>query len=576
MPLPPKPKGQPDDLHEVERALSVLQGRHPEHERARREDEEARKSRAAALDAVARAATSQSRIRRLRLAAIAVPIVALVGFFALLANREMGRRARVDQLVEPFRPFGFTTVETSSASAPGTLDATADPGCFVAVATGNVPVKVSRGAATDTGASPLLFCACASERIGLSADVGPGGSLALLRVDTPTIGGSRAFTFSPFKPGSTLRTDDACSEASLDAWIDAKHYPAVPADGPSLDAWPPRAALVSAGFKPVALGPNTTPFVVVDVPKDSCVIATSSVPADRLSVRLKGGAVVVPETAGVLARCAQAEGTFVVSREGKGEIAVMVAPATGLGGMTGLQELARDFSIPLAITVLAPTDRAWDAKQVLLASQIPEANITTASAPDIPLDSESRVAALSFETPNAIVPETGADIYSYCNPPLDAKVRAATCVFSGPQRWRTDAGAETIGGIARARLPFWLFAMQSASDPVALKGMTQLFTLARRLSRDGFTPTTLEAMTELPAGTEVLGRMGEDAIVAVGVIPTEPYVYTLSDGKPWTLDTPPRIVPMKPLEKVILSPTIKTMPPKSARHTVIFRRSTKH
>jgi hypothetical protein len=504
-----------------------------------------------------------------------VPIVALLGFFALLANREMGRRSRADQALAPFRPFGFTALETSSPSQTGSLEATAEPGCYVAVATGNVQVKVTRGAATDSGASPLLFCTCTSERIALAADVGPGGSLALLRADAATIGGSRAFTFAPFKPGATLRTDDACSEASLDAWIDAKHYTAAPTESPSFAKWPPHAALVNAGFQPLALGPSTAPFVVVDVPKDSCIVATSANPAETISLRVKGGAVVVPPTAGVVSRCSPADGTLVISRDGKGEIAVMAAPAAGLGGMTGLQELAREISLPLATTALAPADRAWDAKQVLLASQIPDANITTAAAPEIPLEPDSRVAALSFETPNALTPETGADIYSYCNPPLDANVRAATCVFSGPQKWRVEAGAEAIGGIARAKLPFWLFAMQTASDPVALKAMTQLFTLARRLGRDRFTPTTLEAITELPNGVEILGRTGEDAVVAVGVVPMEPYVYTLSDGTPWTLDSAPRVVPVKALEKVTLTGTVKTLPPKASRHTVVFRR-TKH
>jgi hypothetical protein len=575
MPLPPKPKGQPEDLHEVERALSVLQGRHPEHERARREDEEKRKTRAAALDAVANAANTQTRARNLRLAAVAVPVALLLGFFALLANREMGRRERADKALEPFRPFGFMSIETSSPSATGTLETTADPGCFLAVATKSVSVKVTRGTASESGMTPALFCTCANERIALSADVGGNGSMSLLRTEAASIGGSRAFPFAPFKPGSTLRTDDGCSDASLDAWIDAKHYPAPPADGPSFSAWPPRPALVDAGFKPVAFAPATAPFVVVEVPKESCLVAASSNAADRLTLRPKGGPVVVPATAGILARCAQAEGTVVIAREGKGDVSVMVAPAAGLGGMSGLQELARESSFALASTVLAAADRAWDAKQLLLASQIPDANITMASAPEIPVETEPRVAALSFETPNALIPETGADIYSYCSPPLDANVRVATCVFSGPQKWRTDTGAESVAGIARAKLPFWLFAMQTASDPVALKGMTQLFALARRLTRDRFTPTTLEALTELPGGVEVLGRTGEDAIVAVGVIPTEPYVYTLSDGAPWTLEGAPRVVPVKPLQKIMLTSTLKTLPPKPARHTVVFRR-TKH
>lgn len=573
MPLPPKPKkGQPEDLHEVERALSVLQGRHPEHERSRREDEEKRKTRAAALDDAAAIANRQTRARRLRVGAVAVPIVLLVGFIGLLTNREMGRRARADKALEPFRRYGFTTVDTSSPSATGTLEATAEPGCFLAVATGNVPITLARAGTTTQGASPVLFCTCASERIKLTTDVGPGGSLALLRTDAATLGGSRAFALAPFKPGSIVHSDDACSDASLDAWIDAKHYQAPPAEGPALASFRHHAPLASAGFKPLALGPSTSPFVVVDVPKESCLVASSTVATEKLTVRAKGGAVVIPDTAGVVSRCAQADATLIVLREGKGDIVVMVAPGAALGGMTGLQELARDASIPLAATVLAPTDRAWDAKQVLLASQIAEANITTASAPEIPVETDSRVAALSFETPNALTPETQSEIFSYCSPPLDAQVRAATCVFSGPQKWRTDAGAEAIGGIARAKLPFWLFAMQTASDPVALKGMTQLFTLARRLGREGFAPTTLEALTELPTGVEVLGRTGEDAVVAVGVVPNAPFVYTLSDGAAWSLDDAPRIVPVKPLEKVTLTGNMKTLPPKAARHTVVFRR----
>ena len=192
----------------------------------------------------------------------------------------------------------------------------------------------------------------------------------------------------------------------------------------------------------------------------------------------------------------------------------------------------------------------------------------------MPADAETRVASLSFETPNALVPESPVDLYSYCDPPLDAKMHEAICVFSGPQKWRTEGGAEAVGGIARSKLPFWLFTMQGANDPVALKGVTQLFTLARRLGRDGFTPSTLEALTELPMGVEVLGRAGEDAIVAVGVAATAPWVYPLTDGPAWTLDEAPRIVALKPLEKVTLSAslTAKLLPPKASRRTVVWRR----
>jgi hypothetical protein len=575
MPLPPKPKGKPDDLAEVERALSVLQGRHPEHERARRQDEEARARRVAQLDTVARSETTKTRSRYLRLGAITIPVVALVGFVGMLATREMGRREKVATVGEPFRALGFAAVDTSAPASTGSLDVTPDPGCFVALATGDAPIRVTRGATAPQppAASPVLFCTCASERIGLSADVAAGGGLLLMRADAATLGGSRAFAFAPFKPASTLRADDACSDASLDAWIDAKRYPAAAASGPWLESWPHRAALSAAGFRTTVVGSPTVPFVVVDVPKESCILAMSSAPDDKLGVRMRGGVMAFTDVAGTLARCAQADGTVVVSREGKGEIVVMVAPAAGIGGMLGLREIARDQAIVIAGASVPATDHAWDAKQVLLASLIPEGTINTAIAPDVAADPEARVATLSFETPNALIPETPENTYSYCDPPLDAKMRESTCVFSGVQKWRTEAGSEAVGGMARSKLPFWLFAMHTANDPNALKGMTQLFALARRLGRDNFTPTTLEALTELPTGVEVLGRKGEDAIVVVGVAPSEPFVYPLTDGPAWSLDGAPRIVPARPLEKILLTaPQVKSLPPKASRRTVVFRR----
>jgi hypothetical protein len=574
MALPPtKPKGkQPDDLAEVDRALSVLKGRHPEHERVRREDEQARTRRAAALDAEARAQRTINRSRYVRFGAVAVPIFALVVFVGVLAKREMTRRARVEQAVAPFRAFGFTTIETSSPSSTGAVEASVEPGCMLAVSSASTPIKVTRGGTTSDGASPVLFCTCATERVGVRSEVGAGDGVILLRADSATIGGSRAFAFAPFKPGSTLRSDEACSDASLDAWIEAKHHPPVPTDASWSATWPPRAALTAAGFRFVAAGTTSLPFVVVDVPKDSCLLAISPVTTDRLGLRMKGGVVAMADAPGSLARCAQEPATMLVTREGTGEIGVLVAPARAIGGMLGLREIVRANSVAIGTSSIPSADRPWDAKEVLIASQIPEATITTGAAPDIALDADARVAALSFETPNALTPETPENTFSYCDPPLDGSMREATCVFSGSQKWRTDAGGEAIGGIARARLPFWLFAMQTASDPNALKGMTQLFRLARRIGRDGFTPTTLEALTELPNGVEVLGRTGEDAIIAVGVAPSEPYVYTLSDGAPWSLDDAPRIIAIKTLEKVTLTSSLKTLPPKASRRTVVFRR----
>ena len=574
MPLPPKPKGKPDDLHEVERALSVLQGRHPEHERARREDLEKRARRAADQDTRARSESTQARSRNLRLAAIALPVVGLLAFFGLLARREMGRRERVDHAAEPFRAFGFTTVDTSSPSSTGSLEAALEPGCVLAVSTDPAPLRLTRAGTTSEGASPMLFCTCAAERVTVASTVGSGGGLVLMRADAASIGGSRAFAYAPFKMGSTLlKADEACAEASLDAWIDAKHYPPAPIEGPWLTGWSHRAPLEAAGLKVLGLGAPGMPFVVVDVPKDSCLLATSDTPTEKVGLRLKGGLSAIADVSGTLGRCTQAEETVLVSREGNGELVVLVAPAAAIGGSLGLREIVRASGLAKTTTNVPAGDRAWDAKLALAASQIPEAIINTASTPDVAVDKETRIAALSFESANALAPETPSESYSYCDPALDPTMHEAICVFSGPQKWRTE-GAEAVGSIARSRFPFWLYSMQNANDPLALKGITQLLSLARKLRRDGFAPTTLEALTELPTGVEVLGRSGEDAIVGVGVAPSEPWVYPLTDGEPWALDGPPRIVPVKPLEKVTLTTSIavKLLPPKASRRTVIFRR----
>jgi len=571
---PPKPKGtEPkQDLHEVERALSVLQGRHPEHERARREDDEQRRRRAAEIERTVRDQAKRDRSRRLGLLAIGVPVVLLLAFIAFLFRREIARRSRIEQATDPFRSMGFVLTETSPAGTPDALEATLEPGCFVAVGTDAAAgLKVTRAGASVEGRGPVLFCTCSAERISVAAPIERGGGIALLRIDASAVGGSRAFAFAPFKPGTALRTDDACAEASFDAWIDAKRYP-----GGRPSASQPNVRLRGdllrpGGFEIAATAQKDQPLTVVDVPKESCLVAVSDVATDHLGVRVRGGVMAVPPTSGPIARCAAEAGTIAVTREGAGEVTALVAPAAFVGGVLGLRQLLAENGFSLAAVVVPPGDRGWDGKQVLVASQVPAAIIGTAAAPDVEPDAEARIVALSFETARALSPELPADVYSYCEPALDAQVTDAVCIFSGAQRWRA-AGAEASGGLARAKLPFWLYTMQAVSDPVALKGMTQLLGLARRLGRERFVPTTLEALTELPNGVEVSGRAGEDAVVAVGVAPAPPWVFPLTDGAPWTLDGPPRIAPLKPVDKVTLTTPLKPLPPKEKRRTVVFRR----
>ncbi|CAN5924449.1 hypothetical protein BH11MYX4_BH11MYX4_60210 [soil metagenome] len=571
---PPKPKKGPDDLAEVERALSVLQGRHPEHERARREDAATRQRRAVEIDSVAQDEAKRVRARRAKLIAVATPVVVLFAFIAIFGRREMARRARIDAVSESFRAAGFTAIDTSLRGSTGAVEATAEAGCMLAVSTHGKPLSITRGGLTLSASPPALFCTCAAEKIAVTSPVGGEGGIALLRAETSLVGGSRAFGFAPFKPASTLVTDEPCADASLDAWVDAKHYPAGAADDAWLKGAPQRALLASAGFHVVALARAEAPFAVVELPKDSCLVVTSAGADDRLAVRLKGEAAAALEGRGSLGRCAQAEGTVVVSREGRGELVVLVGPAAGVGGELGLRETMKSVGLAPSALAVPPGDRSWDAKQVLLASAIPVALIDTAAAPDVPPFAEGRIVALSLETQGALVPELAPGVESSCTPPLGEATREALCIFSGPQKWKSPGGGDNppVGGLARSKLPFWLYTMSNVRDRAALEGLSKLLTLARSLAREGFAPTTLEALVEQPNGVQVLGRTGEDAVVAVGVAPSDPWVYPLTDGDAWTLDGPPQIALVKPLQQVTLVSMLKQLPPIHTRRTVVFRR----
>jgi hypothetical protein len=571
MPGPPKPKDEPPDLAEVDRAVSVLKGRHPEHERARREDEQAVAQRRAEIDASARVARREAWRKRAIIAAITLAVLAVGGLGGSILRSEFARRGRVEQITDPFRAMGFTVVETSGRGAPSSLAATAPEGCLVAVGTSSAPLTVSLPSRVVEGPGPVLFCLCEAAPVTVAGEVGEGGGLALLRADAELLGGSRAFPFAPLQAGTTAATDEACAQRSLDAWVGAGRGPKAGGDSQWLEAEPKRAALSAVGFAVVGGVAEGAPFGVVEIPPSSCAVLSSSRAEDAIHVRLRGGGTVASVEGGPVARCASDGGTFILEREGEGEVTVISAPATRVGGMLGLREVAEEAGVELAMTVLPPADHGWSAKQTLLASAVPEALIGVANAPEIARDDEARLVALSFATPNALTSESPDDVFSYCDPPVGAGTREAVCVFSGPQTWRIGS-KDAVGGLARAKLPFWLFGLKEVSDPVAQQAETQLVSLARRLKRGGFEPTTIDAMTETATGVEVMGRTGEDAVVAVGLAPSAPWIFPYTDGPSWTVTGEPRVVAAPPREKVSLVSTVRNLPPKASRRTVVFRR----
>lgn len=581
---PPKPKGQ-DDLAEVERALSVLQGRDPEFERARRQDEEARAKRRATLDEAERKQVRKAKTRKVVVGAGVVVLAGFAVFAGIMFRSEVARRGRIEKASDSYRAMGFTILETSKRGSPGMLEETPEKGCLIAVSTGDAPIKVARasGGAIE-GKGPVVFCTCAAEKVTVASNVDKEGGLALLRIESPAIGGSKAFAFLPFKPGTTARADEACAEQSLDAWIDGKRYPApAPIEEKWVKAEPKRlAALQRAGFKTIGGVAVGRPFGIVDLPKESCVLAVGK-PGDVLTLRLKGGATPIANADTAFAWCASGEATVVVERTQHttaGEVTVLAAPAVRVGGTVGLDEILATAGMKLGekSVALPPADHGWNGKQLLVASAVPEGLVTVANAPEIPADTEARLAALSFGSPNALVADPAADVYSFCEPLLTDKSLQAMCVFSGQHAWKISS-SEAVGGVARAKLPFWLFGLQGASEPAAMKVAADLVTFTRRMKREGFEPTAMEALTETPTGVDVLGRLDEDAVVALGLAPVEPWIFPYADvaTNVWNITTgDPRIYPLKTLEKVKLVATTKgALPSKETRRSVVFRRQSK-
>ena len=84
----------------------------------------------------------------------------------------------------------------------------------------------------------------------------------------------------------------------------------------------------------------------------------------------------------------------------------------------------------------------------------------------------------------------------------------------------------------------------------------------------------LEGVTELPTGVRVVGRAGEDAVVAIGLVPRPPWVIPYTDGDEWELGEPPRVVELQPGSSVTLTATTPPSTTVDKRRTVVFRRVT--
>jgi hypothetical protein len=81
----------------------------------------------------------------------------------------------------------------------------------------------------------------------------------------------------------------------------------------------------------------------------------------------------------------------------------------------------------------------------------------------------------------------------------------------------------------------------------------------------------LEGVTELASGVRIVGRADEDAVVAIGLCPRAPWTFPYTDGVPWDLGDPPRVVELKPGATVTLATSPPPPAPVDKRRTVVFR-----
>jgi hypothetical protein len=565
----PKPPAPPHTgLDEVERAISVLEGRHPEHERIKRETMTAVEERRLALEKELAASARRRRRRLVVIAAnaAALAVAAFVGW--RLVDRARTIRAALDVAEGPFTANGLGEIASNELSAGGTLEAdTPASSCFVAVSTtGRVQVRL--GATVVAGDRTVGWCACGADHVAAESSPG-GGGLAVLHVDARAVGGPLARPWAPFAPTTWGHGGEECADAMLDAWIGDHRWPRASVDERWLDESPSRASLRSAGFRVVSGVDPGRPFGVVEASAGDCLLAVAH-HDEVLSLRATGGTRRIAGAHGAMAWCNGAADTATVWREGTSAVVVLAAPASRVGGLIGARECAEiaGARVPTDGTWLRDEDLAWDATSVLRASAL--GSVVAGSLPQEPVGTATRLSAVAWSTGASMLWHPSSAVVA-CDPPLDASSheRESVCASTEPVAWwrKNDVAAAA----ASAPLPFWLSSLEARREPDAVATVPQLLSLARRLVRNGFEPSVLEGVTELSDGVRVVGRAGEDAVVAVGLGPKAPWAFPYTDGVPWDLGDQPRVVALEPGMAVKLVSTPPPNSPMEKRRTVVFR-----
>lgn len=552
-------------LDEVERALSVLGGRHPEVVRVEREAREAAERRRAELEAKAAAAKKRARAR----ASITLGVVVVLGGLGYVGVRRFReskvQSARIEPTVAAFVARGFSEAPRSLAWRESEAEADVqDRACVVVVAAPdlpNAPIAVEHSGKNDLVKGSGMFCTCASEHVRATADA----PVRILTIASSSVGGMRAIDWLEPRPAVALPSGDACASDAFASWIDGPHAPptTLPVVAP---------ALAEVGF--VAIAGSKPPFTAVHgAAENSCFLATSRAP---ITLEASDGSAVV--TGPSLAWCDGPPQLHVLS--GTDAISVIAAPTRRISGLLGLREAAASAGVHDLVTWIADDDLLRVASAPLSACVVPDpAAVRGALRRDV--SPSARVVSFVGRaggkgSPDELfnAPTYDADALpdvSFACEPAGTDALESLCVESAALTWKPH-GSLSASGVAYGPLPFWLGALDAATTRDATAAKLAMLRLARRLVARGFDPTIIEGITEKPRGVEVLGRSGEDAIIAVGLWPAPPFVVPYSRGAAWSLDdeSPPSI-PIQGGARVSLDAPIAPTAAEKVRRTVVFR-----
>jgi hypothetical protein len=566
----PPPSTPHVGLEEVERALSTLQGRHPEHLRIQRETQELAE-RQKVLKEQNRVANIKKTIRRLLMGLVYLCILGVLGFIGWkYFQRTQNVQADLKPLERPWISSGFAEVASNFLTAVPSLKVEVPAtSCFVAVSTSSGPLHVQIGAGVANGSRSVNFCSCDGGLVSIEATdaSGPVG-VALMRIDARAFGGVLARANPAFPESTWVDGGRACADAVLDGWITERQYPRATVDDAWIQAKPERAALQRASFHAVSTVEPGHPLGVVAAAAGDCVLAVADKNED-LSLRATGGTWLMQHARGAMAWCDSAAATTTVWREGSSRVLLLEGPATA-GGLLGVREIAEAARVHVepSATWLKDADLTWDAGLLLRASKL-----TVSRQEVIPAEPGAPVAGIVAVATGAgtLVMQEPANALMACDPKLDAASgqREAVCAHTTPIAWwrKNDLPASW----AYSPLPAWMTVLEVRHEPDALARIPELITLARRLGREGYEPTTLEGVTELPGGVRIMGRAHEDAVVAVGLGPAPPWVFPYTDKDPWDLGDAPRSVAITPGKTVVLHTYPAQTAPEETRRTIVFR-----